>query len=141
MSYTYHEDVSIADIAFSAEADSLEKLLVEGAKATFETMVNLAEVKSREKRDIKLEADSPEKLFFEWIEELIYLKDADYLVFSKFEVTIKKGQKYFLEGTAWGEKIDPKRHTLRVDVKAITYHHFSVEQEKGKWKAFVILDI
>ena len=141
MTYKYHEDISLADIAFSAEAPTLEQLLVEGAKATFETMVNLEEVKTIKKRIIKLEADTPEKLFFDWIEELIYLKDADYMVFSKFEVRIKKGGKYFLEGAAWGEGIDPEKHTLKVDVKAITYHHFKVEETKGKWRAFVILDI
>ena len=141
MPYKFHEDISIADIAFSAEAPSLEKLLIEGAKATFDTMVNLKEVKQKEEREIKIEADNPEKLFFEWIEELIYLKDADYMVFSRFEVKIQKGQKYFLEGKAWGEKINPQKHTLRVDVKAITYHHFSVKEEKGVWKAEVILDI
>lgn len=141
MPYTYHEDISLADIAFSAEAPTLEKLLIEGALATFETMVNLDEVKPVKKKSIKLESASAEKLFFDWIEELIYLKDADYMVFSKFEVKIKKGRKYVLEGAAWGERIDPEKHTLKVDVKAITYHHFSVKEEKGKWKAFVILDI
>ena len=141
MSYKFIEDVSIADVAFEAEAKTLEELLIEGAKATFEVMVKLEEVKPKEKREIAIEAESPEKLFFEWIGELIYLKDADYMVFSKFDVKIKKGQKYVLQGTAWGEGIDPEKHTLNVDVKAITYHHFSVTEEKGTWKAFVILDI
>lgn len=141
MSYRFHENISLADVAFSAEASSLEKLLIEGAKATFEVMVKLGDVQPKEKQEIRLEEDSPEKLFFEWIGELIYLKDAEEMVFSRFEVNIKKGQKYFLKGTAWGEKINPKKHTLNVDVKAITYHHFKVEQTKKGWEAFVILDI
>ena len=141
MPYQYHEDVSLADVAFPAEAKSLEELLVEGAKATFEVMVRLKDVQPREKKEIRLEAASPEKLFFSWIEELIYLKDAEEMVFSKFEVKIKKGQKYSLTGAAWGEKINPKKHQMNVDVKAITYHHFKVEETKKGWQAFVILDI
>jgi SHS2 domain-containing protein len=27
-----------------------------------------------------------------------------------------------------GEKIDPNRHRMRVDVKAVTLHHFSLEE-------------
>lgn len=141
MPYRYHEDISIADVAFSAEAPDLEGLLVEGAKATFEVMVKLEDVKPKMKRAIALEAPTPEKLFFAWIEELIYLKDADALVFSKFEAKVTEGQSLRLQGSAWGEKINPKKHTLNVDVKAITYHRFSVEKAGKGWKAFVVLDI
>lgn len=141
MSYEFHEDVSVADVAFSVEAGSLEELLEDAAKATFEVMVPLTEVEHKEKREIKLEEESAEKLVFAWIEELVYLKDADYLVFSKFQVKVKRGQKYFLEATVWGEKIQPNKHTLNVDVKAITYHRFEVKEIAKGWRAFVILDI
>lgn len=141
MAYTFHEDISIADIAFSVTAKTLEELFIDGAKATFDAMVNMDEVKAINKREILLEAENAEKLFFAWIEELIYLKDADYMVFCQFDVKITKNKTYALKGTAWGEGIDPERHTLKVDVKAITYHHFKVEQTKKGWEAFVILDI
>ena len=141
MSHEYHEDISLADIAFSAEATSLEALLVEGAKATFEAMADLKKIKPKVKKEFRIEADSPEKLFFEWIEHLIFLKDAEYMVFSRFEAKVSEGEKWKLEGRAWGEKIDPKRHELKVDVKAITYHQFKVEKFRSGWRAFVILDI
>lgn len=141
MSYKFHEDVSMADIAFSAEAPSLEKLLEDAALATFEVMAPLGGIEPKESRDIKIEADSAEKLFFEWIEELIYLKDADSMLFSKFEIHVEKAGKWKLKAKAWGEPIDQEKHKTVVDVKAITYHHFSVKLEAGKWKAHVVLDI
>ncbi|MBL7160413.1 MAG: archease [Candidatus Aenigmarchaeota archaeon] len=140
MSYQYHEGVTLADIAFSVEAKSPENLMVDGAKATFESMVDLKEVKPSKAMEIKLEAASMEKLFFEWIEELIYLKDSEEMAFSKFEVKITSGQKYFLKGKAFGEKISIK-HNQKVDVKAITYHQFSVKKAGKGWKAFVVLDV
>jgi len=141
MSYQYHEDVSLADVAFSAEASSPEELLADCGKATFEVMVSLKEVEPKEKKAVNLEADSFEKLVFAWIEELVYLKDAESMVFSKFEAKIERGKKWIIEGAAWGEKIDPKKHTLNVDVKAVTYHHFRVEEKDGKWTAHVVLDV
>ncbi|NTV43837.1 MAG: archease, partial [Syntrophobacteraceae bacterium] len=42
---------------------------------------------------------------------------------------------------ASGEKIDPDRHDLIVDVKAVTFHHFRVEQTRHGWEAMVILDL
>jgi SHS2 domain-containing protein len=48
---------------------------------------------------------------------------------------------YVLEAIALGEKLDPERHHPRVDVKAVTLHHFSLKKTEGGWKALVILDI
>ena len=45
------------------------------------------------------------------------------------------------EASAWGEAIDPGRHRLRVDVKAVTLHGFSVQSTTDGWEARVILDI
>ena len=43
--------------------------------------------------------------------------------------------------SAWGEAIDPGRHRLRVDVKAVTLHGFSVQSTTDGWEAGVILEI
>ena len=40
-----------------------------------------------------------------------------------------------------GEVMDPERHDLVVDVKAVTLHEFRVARDKREWNAFVILDI
>ena len=46
-----------------------------------------------------------------------------------------------LRGTLTGEPIDPSRHELRADVKAVTKHLYQVRQENGRWVARVVLDI
>ena len=65
------------------------------------------------------------------------------MVFSKFKVKIEKlqAQGYQLQAEIWGEKIDPQRHKLKVDVKAVTRHLFEIKKEKGKFLARVVLDI
>ena len=46
-----------------------------------------------------------------------------------------------VKGCAWGERIDPARHVLAHEVKAITYHGLRVEREGDGWVAEVIVDI
>ena len=145
------EDISIADAAFEVIGKDLNEIFKDAALATFSEMVDIHKVGSSESREIKVEAEKPDDLLFRWLEQLIYLKDAEYLWFGKFDVNVeKKGKKYVLEGTAHGEKImqDPKK--MRTDVKAITRHMMKVEQftfdnaEKKKirgWKATFVLDI
>jgi len=73
---------------------------------------------------------------------LIYYKDAEKLLLRVSEIEIReKDQKHLLEGIAVGEELDPSRHELRVDVKAVTLHRFSLEKTDRGWQASVILDI
>lgn len=64
-----------------------------------------------------------------------------YLVISKFDISIKKNDFYKLKATASGETINQEKHTLRSDVKAVTYHMFEVKKTGENWTARVILDI
>src|SRR3989344_6809204 len=145
------EDISIADAAFEVIGKDLNEIFRDAALATFSEMVDIFAVGSSETREIKVEGEKLDDLLFKWLEQLIYLKDAEYLWFGKFDVNIQqKGKKYVLEATAYGEKItqDPKK--MRTDVKAITRHMLKVEQftfddvekkvRKG-WRATFVLDI
>ena len=40
-----------------------------------------------------------------------------------------------------GEPLDLERHRQIVDVKAVTFHGFRLEQRDGQWRAHVVLDI
>ena len=40
-----------------------------------------------------------------------------------------------------GERIDPKRHELVADVKAVTLHDLRVERSATGWDAHVTLDV
>jgi SHS2 domain-containing protein len=42
----------------------------------------------------------------------------------------------------WGEKLDPTRHGLLGEVKAVTYHRLCAQRSpEGAWTATVILDV
>ena len=48
---------------------------------------------------------------------------------------------FTLTAKTFGEVIDPSKHELNVDVKAVTFHRFKVSQTDEGWEAIVILDI
>jgi SHS2 domain-containing protein len=141
MPFKFLSEIAIADVAFRATAKTIEGLFVECAKATEEAMVDTKAVKPVVTKKIMLSSDALDKLLFDWLSELVYFKDAEALLFSKFMVKITKNKGYKLAGTASGEKIDHKKHTLRSDVKAITWHMFELKQTKAGWTAQIIEDI
>jgi SHS2 domain-containing protein len=46
-----------------------------------------------------------------------------------------------LRASAWGERIDPARHRLAREVKAITYHGLWLRPQGAGWAAEVIVDV
>lgn len=143
MPYKFLEGLTVADVAFQASGKTLEQMFESAALATIRTQVkDLKAIKQKVKKEIKLEADSVERLLFDFLQELIFYKDAELLLFNKFEIKItEKYKKYFLTATASGEKLNMKKHELLVDVKAVTMHKFEVKKTKTGWAAVVVLDI
>jgi SHS2 domain-containing protein len=81
-------------------------------------------------------------LLFDFLQELIYFKDADRLLLRVREIRIdKRDGAYSLKAVTAGEPLDAGRHQQRADVKAVTLHDFRVEKTEGGWKATAILDI
>lgn len=139
--FKFLEKIAIADAAFEAYGKTLEELFVNCAKATFEAMADLKTVTPDQVETVKLENKTVEDLLFDWLAELIYLKDYKAILFKDYSVKIIKNANYELEAEVKGEAIDQQKHHLRVDVKAVTYHMLEVKKSKGIWKAKVILDI
>jgi SHS2 domain-containing protein len=141
--YRFRGDVAIADAAFEAWGATLEELFVAAADATANTMAeNIDAIEDRQRRPIRLEERSADLLLFRLLEELIYLKDADRLLLRVPAVrVVRRNGAFILEAEARGEPIDPLRHRLQADVKAVTLHRLKVEQTARGWEAFVVLDI
>ena len=141
--YRFREDVAIADVAFEAWGPTLEELFVAAADATANTMAeNLEAIEDRERRPIRLEEGSADLLLYRLLEELIYFKDAERLLLRVPAVSIRtRDGALFLEAEARGEPLDPLRHRLQADVKAVTLHRLRVEKTAGGWEASVVLDI
>jgi len=139
--FKYIDEIAPADQAFEAWGDTLEELFCCCAEATFEVMTDLSKVEPRKSIPVGIEAETLEQLLYLFLSELIYLKDTNNTFFSRFDLRIEAGDEPKLSGEIWGEKIKPKRHTLKTDVKAVTYHQFQVKRTEEGYYARVVLDL
>ena len=141
MKYKFFEHT--ADIIFEAYGRTLERLFEHSALATEEIMVDLKTLDAKEHYEILLDSDNLEDLLYDFLSELIYLKDSDGLLFNKFAVIIThEKKKYKLFAQCYGEFIKRDKHELIQDAKAVTKHQFEIKQEKNKtWFAKVIVDV
>lgn len=142
MPYRYVDDATTADVAFEAYGETLENLLCAAWEATVGLMVEDPKgLGSAERRRISLENEDPEMLLFELLGELLYYKDAEGLLLALDECTLEThGERLIFTALATGGQIDPDRHSLGVDIKAVTLHQFELRQIEEGWEARVVLD-
>jgi SHS2 domain-containing protein len=143
MPYEFVDELTVADIAFRAWGDNLEETFVSTADALMNAMVEeLDAIQPHDTRLLSVEHEALDMLLFNFLQELVYYKDAEQLLLRVQQLHIADArQPYTLQATAVGELIDPQRHRMRVDVKAVTLHCFSLTQTERGWEATVILDI
>ncbi len=127
-----------ADVGFEIWSRDLNSLFEEAATAMYEIMVDITKVEPREKKRVEVEAEELDILMHEWLSELLFITDVESLVFSKFHVQIE-GSK--LKGEAFGEPVNPEKHNVKTEIKAVTYYKLRVARENGLWRAIVVLDI
>jgi SHS2 domain-containing protein len=141
MPYEYRGDIAHSDVAFNASGSTMEEVFQEAAKATLQVMVeDISSIRQVEKVEVRLDEGSSEMLLFDFLNELIFYKDAKRLLLLPTELKISNEGRH-LEATLQGEQIDGSRHALDTDVKAVTMLRFALEQVPEGWRATVVLDV
>ena len=140
--YKIIDDVAIADVAFEIYGKDINELFENAALAIFEQSADIATIEGRKKRSVDISSDALDTLFFDFLSELLYLKDAEQLLGKHAKVHIAQNKSsYSLQAEITGDTISQQKHTLKSDIKAITYHMFKVEETPKGWVAFVVVDI
>jgi SHS2 domain-containing protein len=143
MPYRYLEDIAIADAAFEAWGDTPEEMIQSAADATMNVMVrDLSAIRPRNHRHMQIKDSQLDMLLFQLLQELIYYKDAEQLFLRVRGVRLEQSEtEWIAYAELAGESIDPERHDLVIDIKAITLHQYDVRQTEQGWTARVIVDV
>lgn len=137
MSYEYFEHQ--ADIGIRGKGKTLLEAFEQAALAMFEIMVETEDVKHTDPQIIEVQGNNLEELFLDWLSELLYLKDVEGKMFSRFEIdSIDKNK---LVAKVYGEPIDPFRHKLKLEVKAATWTQLAVIKNSDNWIAQCLVDV
>ncbi len=134
-------DIVRADAAFDAFGKDYSALFANSGEALSSVMVDLKTLSSIKKHTFSLQNKNIQSLLYDFLEEIIFVKDAEQLLFNKFKVTVAKKKVYELHAECVGDKINTKKQKLGVDVKAITLHDFKISKTKDGYKARIVVDV
>ena len=138
-----------ADIGFYAYGNSLEEAYENAGLAMFNVITDINKVKKEEMEEFEIVSEDLVSLLYDYLEELLFLQDTEFLFFSDFKVNIEKIvdskssnlENYKLTCFACGEEIDWNVHSPKSEVKAITFHKMCVKEDNGVFKLRAILDL
>ena len=128
-----------ADVGIRVFGNSLTELFENAGFALFDIITDIAKVRAHEMRCITISRESIDELLVEWLSSLLYLNATELLLCSKFH--IREIAEQHLTGEAWGEIFQDHRHVIKTEIKAVTYHGLRVYEDKGLWKATVVVDV
>ncbi len=128
-----------ADVGIIAYGTEIKQVFANAALALFSLITELDNIREELKYDLEVASEDRESLLVEWLNELIYLFDAEHILLKKFDVHSLSNTR--LKVTCYGEKIDPSRHRIKTGVKAATYHMLRIDKDTKGYKAQIIFDI
>jgi SHS2 domain-containing protein len=128
-----------ADEGIIVTAPDLETLFARAATGMFTILTDINSVRETQQVEIRLQAGDLEELMVKWLSELNFRLQDEGVLFRSFNVREVSPTRLLAEAS--GEQVDPDRHELYTEIKAVTYHELEVEKKDNNWQAKVIFDI
>ena len=92
-----------------------------------------------EERILEVRGTDPEEQLVRWLQETYMQLESGLWLTAAATNVVVEGE--MVKGTLHGEAIDPARHTLHSEIKAITYHGMKSVREHGLWRTTVVVDV
>ena len=133
MKYRFLEHT--ADMKFQAFGKTLEQAFENSVLAVSSHLSGEKPVKSSKKKKVKLEGNDKKSLFYNLLDEVIFLLDAESFLVSKAKINIKENT---LNIEFSGD--DASKYNID-EIKAATYAEMEIKQTKDGWQVQAVMDI
>lgn len=131
------------DIGIQVTAESLPQLFERAATGMFGVLTDVDTIRPEQRTKFEVTGSDREALMVRWLSDLNYDHTVDHLVFTDFEVDAieETSDGLTLTASAGDEPIDPDRHTIYTEIKAVTFHGLEIQETDGTWTVQVIFDM
>jgi SHS2 domain-containing protein len=128
-----------ADVAIAAYGADTKKAFANAALGMFSIITDIDKVNETVIRDVEVTADGLKDLLVSWLNELLFICEVENFLFKRFEISELSETRMLAR--CYGEKINLKRHKIKTEVKAATYHMTQIEKKRDGVRIQVLFDI
>lgn len=134
-----------ADAGVEAEGATLEEAFAAAAEGMFAVIADCRAVRPARTWSVRATAPDLPLLLHAFLEEILFLHLTRRVLAARVEVRRLRPPAPGRPAAIWsrlaGEPVDPARHELRVEIKAVTLHGLAVEPAGAGWRARAIFDL
>ncbi len=148
-----------ADVGLAARADTLAELYEALAEGLADLICPRAAVQPAASRTMEVRAEDAEALAVDFLAAVLSAIQEDHFLVAAVSAEATEpaasqargpggasprsqdDRPFRIRAVLRGEKYDPRRHEIRIEVKAVTYHQLEVARRGGQWHGRVILDL
>jgi SHS2 domain-containing protein len=139
-----HETIEhTADAGLRVWGPTPEDLFAQAALGMIALLFDPQHVRPAAARSIDLEASDFEEALVAWLQELLYLYEVQRFV--PVEVEVQTAGAGGVHAVVRGEPFDHRRHEVRMEIKAATYHGLDIRPTRAengidRWECTIIFD-
>ena len=122
--YEYFE--ATADIGLRAYGNDMNEAFENAGLAIFNIISDTSLIIPERKIEFEVASEDDVSLLYDFLEELLFYHETEFMLFSRFDVEIDDG--FHLKAVIYGEEIDWDRHERKTEIKAITFHKMAVKK-------------
>ena len=125
-----------SDIKLKIYGDTLNEIFENSVLAFSSYIAREEKIKSRKSKIVEVSGRDNESLLYNFLDELIYLLDADEFIASKAKVTLRGNN---LIAEVFGD--NTKDYKGLSQIKAATYSEMYIKKTSKGWEAQFVLDV
>jgi len=115
------------------------ELFINAGLALVDLVTDLSKIARHETTILEVKAENRELLFREWLSEILYQIFVKERLFVSFRINMLSNN--HLKATAIGELIDYRRHSIKRELKSITYYKLQISEHDGQLIGRFVIDI
>jgi SHS2 domain-containing protein len=139
--HRFLEHTTDADI--EAWGPTLERAFAQAAEGFYETMLILDKIDPIVEEHIEVNGHDKKELLYNWLEQLLLEFDIKEMVYASYDISIAPDEPtpFKLRASMRGEKYDRGKHGAKTEVKGVTYHLMTIQENAKEATVRFILDL
>ena len=127
-----------ADFGIHVFGSDLKDLFSNAAFAMFDLITDIKSLKGEDESGLNVKGNDRPDLIVNWLRELLYFWNGKEKLIESVDITSITGNE--LAAKIRFDSFDPARHSIKNEIKAVTYHQIQVNQITSGWESKIIFD-
>lgn len=128
-----------ADVGIHVFGADSKDLFINAAHALFDLITDIDMLNGLDETNIRVFGEDWPDMMVNWLRELLYLWSGKEVLVKTVDILSLSENELFAKVLA--DPYDPEHHTIKTEIKAVTYHQIQVSSGPSGWEAKIIFDV